>query len=86
VATEVTLNLSTLTLGEAAQAEIESGLTLQQMIRSSAARKILALYVLELRSSGDRRSWSELSSLRLLDGSSSTSPSEPAGASLTSNA
>jgi len=86
VATEVTLNLSTLTLGEAAQAEIESGLTLQQMIRSSAARKILALYVLELRSSGDRRSWSELSSLRLLDGLSSTSPSAPAGVSETLNA
>ena len=81
----VTLDISTLTLGEAAQAEIESGLTLQQMIRSSAARKLLALYVVELRSSGSKRSWKELSSLRLLDGSSSTQLSDSAGVSETSN-
>jgi len=85
MATEVTLDISTLTLGEAAQAEIESGLTLQQMIRSSAARKLLALYVVELRSSGSKRSWNELSNLRLLDGSSSTSQSPVDGASETSN-
>ena len=82
----VTLDISTLTLGEAAQAEIESGLTLQQMIKSSAARKLLALYVVELRSSGRKRTWSELSNLRLLDGSSSTLPVVPDGVSETSKA
>lgn len=84
MAAEVTLDISTLTLGEAAKAEMESGLSLQQMIKSSAARKILALYVLELRSSESGRSWQELSNLRLLDGSSSTSQSQPDGVSETS--
>lgn len=84
--TEITLDVSTLTLGEAASAEIESGMTLQQMLRSQAARKLLALYVHELRSSGSKRNWSELSTLRLLDGSSSISPSVPDGASETSKA
>jgi hypothetical protein len=79
----ITLDVTTLTLGEAADAEIASGLTLQQMLRSQAARKLLALYVHELRSSGPKRNWSELSSLHLLDGSSSISPSVPGGVSET---
>jgi hypothetical protein len=82
----ITLDVATITLGEAADAEIASGLTLQQMLRSQAARKLLALYVHELRSSGPKRNWRELSTLRLLDGSSSTSPSEPDGVSETSKA
>jgi hypothetical protein len=73
----VTLDISTLTLGEAASAEIASGLTLQQMLRSQAARKMLALYVHRLRSSGDAPSWSELANLRLLDASSSQPHSAP---------
>lgn len=81
----VTLDVSTLTLGEAAAAEIESGLSLQQMIKSPTARKLLAVYVHELRNSVPARSWSELSSLRLLDGSSSTSQSAPDGASAKSS-
>ena len=82
----VTLDVSTLTLGEAASAEIASGLTLQQMTRSSMARKLLAVYVHELRSSATPRSWQELSNLRLLDGSSSTPQSDSDGASETSSA
>lgn len=79
----ITLDVTTLTLGEAADAEIASGLTLQQMLRSQAARKLLALYVHELRSSGRKRNWQELSTLRLLDGSSSISQSAQVGASET---
>ena len=82
---EITLDVSTLTLGEAWAAERESGATLQQMLRSQAARKLLAVFVHELRSSEKPRSWQELSNLRLLDGSSSTSRSDSAGDPETSN-
>lgn len=75
----VTVDVSTLTLGEAAKAEIASGLSLQEILRSSMARKILAMFVHELRTSEQPRSWSDLSSLRLLDASRSTSPSDSTG-------
>ena len=71
----ITLDISTLTLGEAAAAEVASGYTIQQLARGRATLKILALFVHEYRHSERPRSWSELASLRLLDSSPSTSPS-----------
>lgn len=79
----VTLDISTLTLGEAAKAEQQSGMTIQQLSRSSAGTILLAMFVHELRSSAEPRSWSELSNLRLLDVSSSTRRARSAGASET---
>lgn len=76
---EITIDITTLTLGEAAAAEVASGLTIQQLAKGRATLKLLALFVHELRHSERPRSWSDLSNLRLLDGSSSTSPSPGAG-------
>lgn len=72
----VTLDISTLTLGEAAAAEIQSGATIQQLARGRATLRLLAMFVHELRTSAQPRSWQELSNLRLLDVSSSTSQSD----------
>lgn len=66
----VTLDITTVTLGEAAAAEIASGMTLQTMIKSRAALLLLGLFIHELRSSGQPPSWNDLSSRRLLDVSS----------------
>lgn len=72
----VTLDVSTVTLGEWVEAELASGLTMQQLLKSHAARKLLVMFVHELRHSANRRSWNELCSLRLLDVSSSMSRSQ----------
>lgn len=80
----VTLDITTLTLAEAAAAEAASGLVMRQLARGVNLR-ILAMFVHELRTSDAPRSWSELSSLRLLDVSSSILRSAQAGASQTSN-
>lgn len=68
----VTLDITTLTLGEAAEAEIASGKTLQQLVKSRTALLILALFIQELRSSDSAPSWSELANRKVLDVSSST--------------
>jgi len=78
---EVTLDITTLTLGEAIAAEQAAGMSVHAMSRSSAAVKVLAMFVHVLRTSGEPPSWSELSSLRLVDVQPSTSRSRPAGAS-----
>ena len=82
---DVTFDLTTLTLGEAAEAERQSGWTIGEIAKSRAALKTLALFVHVYRSSGRAPSWSELSNLRLLDVSPSTSRSRSAGASATSS-
>jgi len=74
----VTFDVSTLTLGEAATAEAQSGQTIQQLLRGMASRRILGMLVHELRSSEQPRSWHELSILRLLDVTSSTLQSRSA--------
>lgn len=72
----ITLDVSTMTLGEMSAAEIESGVTMDKLLTGGrATRRLLALWVHERRSSAKPRSWLELSSLRLSDLSSSTSPS-----------
>ena len=81
---EVTLDLATLTMGEIARAEVASGMTLQQLLASPMAKKLMAVFVHELRNYVKPRSWQELSNLRLLDGSSSISHPSPDGVSETS--
>jgi hypothetical protein len=80
----VTLDLSTLTLGESMEAERESGMTLSEILRSQSGRRILALMVYGSRSFDSRPSWSELASLKVLDVSSSTSRRSGDGVSKTS--
>lgn len=67
----VTFDITTLTLGEAAEAELASGKNLQQLVKSRVSLLMLATFIQELRSSGEPPSWSELSNRRLLDVSSS---------------
>lgn len=75
---DVTLDLTTLTMGEAGLAERESGLPLSAMLASPMTRRLLALFVHISRTSGEPPKWSALSNLRLLDVSPSRSP-EPRG-------
>lgn len=70
----VTLDLETMTLGEAGAAERASGLSLSAMLRTVQSRKLLSLWLHLSRTSVDPPSWSELSNLRLLDVSPSHSP------------
>ena len=81
---EVRLDITSVTLGEAAEAERQSGMTIQELAKGRATLKLLAMFVHELRHSAEPRSWSELSTLRLLDVSRSTSPADSAGVSETS--
>jgi hypothetical protein len=77
-----TLDLTTLTLGEMAAVEAESGRSFDALLRAgNATKRLLALWVAEHRlpSSGPRRSWQELSNLRPLASSSSPLQSTPAG-------
>lgn len=80
---DVRLDVSTLTLGEAAEAERQSGMTIAEIAHGRASLKLLAMFVHELRTSAAPRNWSELSSLRFLDVSRSVSPSASASASTT---
>lgn len=80
----ITLDISTLTLGEAMAAEDASGKTLQQLARGVSLR-MLALYVHGLRTYEPPPSWQELTSLRIRDVSRSTSQATSGGASRTSN-
>lgn len=82
---EITLDVSTLTLGEAAEAERASGWSISEIARSKTAMRVLAMYVHGLRHYDVRPSWSELSSLRALDALSSTSSKPGAGDSETSS-
>lgn len=76
--TQVKLDLNSLTLGELFAAEVASGIDSSRLLKSSAGRRLLAVFVFRLRSEGVAPSWSDLQSLRLLGGSSSPSDSEPA--------
>ena len=82
----IRLELATLTLGEISKAELASGLAVSDMARSPATLRLLALFVHELRTSDAPRNWSELSSLKVLDGSSLTLPTPRGGRSRTSKA
>lgn len=74
-----TLDLETITLGELADLEEETGQSSTALIaRGSATRRLVAAWIASRRS-GTPRSWAELRGLRLLDASSSTLRSGPAG-------
>jgi hypothetical protein len=81
----ITLDLESLTLGEALAAEEASGKDIGALLRTSGHRRILALFIHRLRSSGSAPDWQELTSLRLLDAFSGVSRSSPASRSETSN-
>jgi len=70
----VTFDISTLTLGEAGEAERQSGLPISSILRSPSTLRQLAIFVHLLRNSAKPPRWSELSSLRLLDALPSPSP------------
>lgn len=78
MAEQITLDLDSLTLGELFAAEEASGQDASRLLKSSAARRLLAVFVQRLRTSGEPPKWTELTSLRLLDASSSTSDSSAA--------
>ena len=82
---EVKLDVSTLTLGQAAEAERASGWSIGEIAKSRTAMRVLAMYVHGLRHYDVRPSWSELSSLRALDALSSTSSTPGDGDSATSS-
>lgn len=81
---DIVLDISTLTMGEAKAVELASGQSMQELLRSKMATRLMAIFVHELRHSDKRRSWQELESLRVLDVRSSTSRSQRAAASQTS--
>lgn len=81
----VTLDLESLTLGEILAAEDASGKDIGKLLSTSGHRRVLALFVQRSRSSGKPPLWHELLSLRLLDVSPGTSPSQPVSPSATSN-
>ena len=58
------LDVATLTLGEMAEAEAQSGRSFNTLLRGAATAKLLALWVHEYRNSEKPRSWQELSSLK----------------------
>jgi len=74
---DVRLDVSTITLGEATRAEMESGYTISQLVGGGVTRKLLAVYIHGLRNYAEPPKWSELSDLRLLDVSPSTSRLSP---------
>jgi hypothetical protein len=87
MADTITLDLETVTLGEMAAVELAAGRDFLDLWKAGrGTRRLIAVYVSELRTSATPRSWQELSGLRLLDASSSTLPASPAGAPATSAA
>ena len=81
----LTFDITTVTMGELAEAEQQSGKDYQTLMRTGMSRALLALFIHELRSSAQPRSWNELSNLRVLDESSWTSLSEQDGVSAKSS-
>ena len=79
-------DIESLTLGETLAAEEASGKDLQDLIRTTSGRLLVAVFVQRLRSSGSAPDWHELTLLRVLDISSGDSPSPPASRSRRSSA
>ena len=80
----ITLDIATLTLGEASAAEQSSGLSIDQMAKGATLR-LLAMYVHGLRTYDVPPSWSELSSLGAIAVIRSTSRDTSDGDSRTPN-
>jgi hypothetical protein len=73
------LDIDSLTLGEMMAAEEASGSDITQLLGRTAHRRVLALFVHRLRSSGQPPKWNELASLRLRDAALSRSATSPDG-------
>jgi len=69
----VRFDMATLTLGEMDAVERLSGRTLSELLATTGGRLMLAVAISDLRTSvtsgnsDDRRSWSDITALRLLD-------------------
>jgi hypothetical protein len=83
--TEVRFDLETLTLGEVIAAEEASGQDIGALLATSGRRRVLAVFVQRLRSSGEAPPWQELLGLRLLDAFPGRSPSPQGSPSERSN-
>lgn len=81
----VAFDLDSLTLGEMMAAEDASGRDITELVRRSASRRILAVFVHQLRTSGQPPSWRSLSDLKLLDALPSDSGSSQDGESMGSS-
>jgi hypothetical protein len=85
---EIDFDLDTMTLGEAVAAEDASGQSIETLIVTAARRRMLAVFVSRLRSSGRAPLWSDLGALRLVDsfsGGSRSSQDNPSAISETSD-
>jgi len=82
----VTFDLETLTMGEASEAERQSGQPLSALLRSPVSRRMLGMFVHALRHYETPLTWSDLSNLRLLDVSQSSSREPSDNRSVKSNA
>jgi len=86
----VRIDVGSITLGEMDYVERLSGQPMSTLLATTGGRMMVALAIDDLRTwpgsenSSARRSWPEISALRLLDVSSSPSPSRPAGRQATS--
>jgi hypothetical protein len=69
-----TFDLESLTWGELGMVELESGLSSTQLFKVVSYRQALATMVLASRNGEPVPSWHELMNRRVLDGSSSISP------------
>lgn len=76
---DVTLDIGTLTLGEASELEKAAGEDIATLLARSSGRMMAAVFVHVSRSSGRVPLWSEVSNLALLDVSSSTSRARSGG-------
>jgi hypothetical protein len=78
--TEITVDLMTMTLGEMAEVERQSRRSIEEMLTAGkASRRLVALFVHGLRSSGPAPSWHDLSSRPLSARPFSDLPSRPDG-------
>lgn len=79
--TEIEFDVDTLTLGEMIAVEEASGKDIAVLLSRSGHRRMVAVYVHQLRSSAQPPSWQSLASLRVLGDLPSTSDSSPDGGS-----
>lgn len=82
----VVFDVESLTLGEAWEIEKASGEKFGELIKKSSGLKLIALFVSALRNGEPAPSWQKLLSLRIVERSSSASPSPSDGTSEASKA
>ncbi len=80
-----TFDLESLTWGELGVVELESGLSSKTLLNVASYRQALVTMVSASRNGDDVPSWQSLMNRRVLDGSSSPSPTPPDSPSETSS-